>query len=80
MICMPSIRQCALERSREIGEFEETCHQHLAYFVSLAREAHQGLRTDQLAELLNRIEQEHNNIRAALEWAFSPACTLRACR
>ena len=67
------IRQCALEKLRDSGDFEETCRQHLAYFVSLALDAKQVLRSAQLAEWLNRIEQEHNNIRAALEWAFMPA-------
>jgi len=66
------IRQCALERLRESGDYEETCHQHLAYFASLARDAHQGLRSAQQAEWFSRIEQEHNNIRTALEWAFAP--------
>lgn len=65
------IRQCSLEKLQESGYFEETCHQHLAYFNSLALEAQDGLRGSQLAEWLNRIEQEHNNIRAALEWAFN---------
>jgi len=67
------IRQCALEKLKDSGYFEEACHQHLAYFVSLALKAQQGLRSAQLAEWLNRIEQEHNNIRAALEWAFDPS-------
>jgi len=67
------IRQCALERLQDSGDYEDTCHQHLAYFVSLARDAHQGLRSAQQAEWFSRIEQEHNNIRTALEWAFTPA-------
>jgi predicted ATPase/transcriptional regulator with XRE-family HTH domain len=67
------IRQCALEKLHNNWFFEEACNQHLAYFVSLAREAHQGLRSAHLAEWLRRIEEEHNNIRAALEWAFAPA-------
>jgi len=67
------IRQCALERLHNSGYFEETCRQHLSYFVSLALDAYKWLRSAQLAEWLRRIEQEHNNIRAALEWAFTPA-------
>ncbi len=67
------IRQCALEKLHDSGYYEETCCLHLAYFVSLALEAQKGLRSAQLAEWLRRIEQEHNNIRAALEWAFTPA-------
>lgn len=67
------IRQCALEKLQESGHWQETRHQHLAYFKSLALEAQDGLRGPHLAEWLNRIEQEHNNIRAALEWAFTPS-------
>ncbi len=65
------IRQCALEKLQDSGKLEDTCHQHLAYFNSLALEAQDGLRGAHLAGWLNRIEQEHNNIRAALEWAFT---------
>jgi predicted ATPase/transcriptional regulator with XRE-family HTH domain len=67
------IRQCALEKLHEGGYFEETCSQHLAYFVSLALDAQKGLRSKKLAEWLHRIEREHNNIRNALEWAFTLA-------
>lgn len=70
------IRQCALEKLRCSGFFEETCQQHLAYFVSMGHDAHQGLRSAQQVEWFNRIEQEHNNIRAALEWAFAPAAAV----
>jgi len=69
------IRQCALERLHESGYFEQSCQQHLAYFVTFANEAQDGLRSAQLAAWLNRIEQEHNNIRAALEWAFTPSAS-----
>jgi predicted ATPase/DNA-binding XRE family transcriptional regulator/Tfp pilus assembly protein PilF len=64
------IRQCALEELQDSGYFLATCNQHLAYFVSLALDAYHGLRSAQLAEWLSRIDQEHSNIRAALEWAF----------
>ncbi len=39
------IRQCALEKLHDNGYLEETCHKHLAYFVSMAHDAHQGLRS-----------------------------------
>jgi predicted ATPase/DNA-binding XRE family transcriptional regulator len=69
------IREFALEKLQDFGYLEETRQQHLAYFGSLAEEARKVLRSEQLAEWLNRIEQEHNNIRAALEWAFSEAAS-----
>ncbi len=67
------IRQCALEKLEDSGDCEETRRQHLAYFARMAQDAHQGMRSQQTAEWLKRIEQEHNNIRAALEWAFMAA-------
>ncbi len=67
------IRQCALGNLQESGHLEETCHQHLSYFVALAIEAQEGMRSPQQGEWFSRIEQEHNNIRTALEWAFTPA-------
>jgi predicted ATPase/DNA-binding XRE family transcriptional regulator len=66
------IRQCGLEKLQESGQLEATSDQHLAYFVSFALEAHQGLRSAQQPDWFRRIEKEHNNIRAALEWAFRP--------
>ncbi|HEY6020033.1 MAG TPA: helix-turn-helix domain-containing protein, partial [Candidatus Paceibacterota bacterium] len=66
------IRQCALEKLHNNGHSEETCHKHLDYFVSMVVDAHQGMRSALLANWLKRIEQEHDNIRAALAWAFSP--------
>jgi predicted ATPase/transcriptional regulator with XRE-family HTH domain len=69
------IRQCALEKLQDSGYFEETCNQHLAYYFSLAHDAHKGFRSSQSSEWLRLIEQEHNNIRAALEWAFMPTAS-----
>jgi len=69
------IRQCALEKLHDNGYLEETSHRHLAYFVSMVHGAHQGLRSARLADWLRRIEQEHDNIRAALEWSFSPTAS-----
>jgi predicted ATPase/transcriptional regulator with XRE-family HTH domain len=66
------IRQCALEKLENTSYFIETCDQHLDYYVSLGQEAQQGLRSAHLADWLGLIEQEHHNIRTALEWAFSP--------
>ena len=66
------IRQCALENLQGTSYLVETSDQHLDYYVSLGLEAQQGLRSAHLADWLCLIEQEHNNIRAALEWAFMP--------
>ncbi|MGE5221969.1 MAG: ATP-binding protein, partial [Omnitrophica WOR_2 bacterium] len=67
------IRQCALENLQSSGCYEDALLRHLDYFVSFAMEAHVGLRSAQQAEWFERIELEHNNIRSALEWAFTPS-------
>ena len=46
---------------------------HLAYFLALAEEAEPDLRGPQQAEWLNRLEQEQDNLRAALDWALTEA-------
>ena len=42
---------------------------HLAYFASLTGEAEKHLRSWGQVEWMDRIEQELDNLRAALEWA-----------
>jgi len=69
------IRQFALEKLKQSGRSEEVFYKHLAYLVALARTAHDELRGPQQSEWYNRLEQEYDNIRAALEWAYAPEAT-----
>jgi predicted ATPase/class 3 adenylate cyclase len=67
--CMETIRQYAREKLSERGESALNRNRHLAYFLKWVRDMEPGLRGPQQVELLNRLENEIDNLRAALEWA-----------
>jgi predicted ATPase/DNA-binding CsgD family transcriptional regulator len=64
------IRQYAQEKLEEGGEGEEVRRRHAAFFLALAEEAQPRLRTLEDRQLLERLESEHDNLRAALSWAL----------
>jgi non-specific serine/threonine protein kinase len=63
------VKQYALEKLEERGEAEEAKRAHAQYFLALAEEAEPELLGPQETEWYNRLEEEHNNIRAALVWS-----------
>jgi tetratricopeptide (TPR) repeat protein len=63
------IRQYAREKLEEGGGAEEVRRQHASYFLALAEEAEPRLRGPEDMEWLERLEVEHDNMRAALSWA-----------
>jgi predicted ATPase/DNA-binding CsgD family transcriptional regulator len=67
------IRQYALEKLEERGEVEDTKHAYAQYFLALAEEAEPELLGPREAEWYNRLEEEHDNIRAALSWLLEGA-------
>ena len=64
------IRQYAREKLEEGGEGEEVRRRHATFFLALAEEAQPRLRTPEDREWLERLEREHDNLRAALSWAL----------
>ncbi|HEY3058989.1 MAG TPA: LuxR C-terminal-related transcriptional regulator [Chloroflexota bacterium] len=66
---LETLRQYAAEKAHEADEDVVLRERHLDWFVALAERAQPGLRTSELPELLDRLEAEHDNIRAALRWA-----------
>jgi predicted ATPase len=60
------VRQYALERLEESGEAEAAKRAHARYFLTLAEEAEPELLGPQEAEWYSRLEEELDNIRAAL--------------
>lgn len=69
------IRQFGLEKLIKSGKLEETSSKHLVYLVRLAQAAHDELRGPRQSEWYNRLEQEYDNIRATLTWAFAAETT-----
>ena len=69
-VMLETIHEFAREELRESGEAEEIRRLHTEYFVALAEEAGAELKgLDQLG-WLERLEEEHDNMRAGLSWAL----------
>ena len=69
---LETIRQYARDEAEEAGEAERTRDRHLAYFLALAEEAEPRLRGVEYRRCLDRLEEEHDNLRVALEWGLAP--------
>jgi predicted ATPase/DNA-binding CsgD family transcriptional regulator len=67
---MEPLRQYGLERLKESHEFEAVAAHHASYFTEFARQAASHWRTPSEPAALEKIEDEMDNIRAALEWAL----------
>jgi predicted ATPase len=65
---LESVRAYALEKLEAKGEAQEVRGRHAAFFLALAEEARDHLASEQQATWLNRLELEHDNVRAALAW------------
>src|SRR5215217_7329444 len=69
-VMLETIHEYARERLEASGEAEETRRLHAEYFLALAEEAEPELTgPDQLA-CLERLDAEHDNMRAALTWSL----------
>jgi predicted ATPase/class 3 adenylate cyclase len=78
-VMLETIHEYARERLQVSGEAEQTRRLHAEYFLALAEEAAPELSgADQLA-CLERLEAEHDNMRAALSWSLEnePETALR---
>jgi non-specific serine/threonine protein kinase len=62
------VREYAAERLAEMPERARVEEAHAATFLALAEEAGRALRGPGELEWLDRLETEHQNIRAAIDW------------
>jgi hypothetical protein len=65
---LETIREYAVERLEEGGELEDLRTRHAEHYLERARSVEHLIRSPQAAALLDRLEQDHGNLRAALEW------------
>jgi predicted ATPase/DNA-binding SARP family transcriptional activator len=68
---LETVRQYFSERLLESGEGDATRGRHLDYFLALAEAAEPQLTGAQQVEWLERLETEHDNLRAALAFSRS---------
>jgi predicted ATPase/class 3 adenylate cyclase len=63
------IREYALERLQESGDFAPLRRAHASHVLAFFEQAERGLTGPEAAVWLDRLEFEHDNLRAALSWA-----------
>jgi predicted ATPase/transcriptional regulator with XRE-family HTH domain len=70
---LETIREFGLEQLAASGELAAVRQRHAAYVLSLAEEADPHLRGPEQVGWLDRLETEHDNVRAALSWSEQAA-------
>jgi non-specific serine/threonine protein kinase len=66
---LETIRQYARDRLHETGETEAVRRRHRDFYLALAEAAGPNLRGPDELVWLDRLELEHDNLRAALQWS-----------
>ena len=69
---LETIRDYALERLTQDGDLDDTRRRHARYYAAFAERSDEQLRGSGPAHLatLDRLEAEHDNLRAALSWSL----------
>ena len=67
---LETVREYALERLEQAGELDETRRRHAGYYAAFAERASEQLDGPEQLAALDRLEAEHDNLRAALGWSL----------
>src|ERR1044071_5211512 len=68
---LESVRQYGVERLVDRDESEPLRARHMQHFLAVAEEAGRRLAAEDQSEWLEKLEVEHENLRAALEWTLT---------
>jgi non-specific serine/threonine protein kinase len=68
---LETVRQYARDRLRESGETARVRDRHFDFFLRLAEQAEPELHRHEQVEWLDRLDVEHDNVRAALAWCLT---------
>jgi predicted ATPase/class 3 adenylate cyclase/Tfp pilus assembly protein PilF len=68
-VMLETVHEFAREKLKESAEAEEIKRIHAQYFLTLAEEAYTELKGANQLQWLEKLEAEHDNMRAALSWA-----------
>jgi predicted ATPase/DNA-binding CsgD family transcriptional regulator len=77
---LETVRQYGREKLSDLGEEEQLRERHAGYCLKLAEEAEPELKGARQVAWLERLEQEHDNLRAALRWLLGRGESEKAAR
>jgi predicted ATPase len=69
-LMLETLREYALERLRAAGALDALRRRHAMHFLVLAHAGERGLHGPEEVAWIARLEQDHDNLRAALQWAM----------
>ncbi len=73
LLMLATIREYGLEILASSGDMASTRRAHAHYYLRLAEDAEVEIGGLQQAAWLNRLEREHDNLRAVLQWSLEQA-------
>jgi tetratricopeptide (TPR) repeat protein len=68
---LETVRIYAAQRLADSGRAADVARAHAMHFTGMAEDMEAGLRGPQQTTLLDRLQAEHDNLRAALQWSIT---------
>jgi predicted ATPase/class 3 adenylate cyclase len=70
-VMLETIREYALEKLVEDGEIDAARRGHAQYYLSVAEEEEKKIQRPRQREAIQKLEAEHDNLRAVMEWSLT---------